>query len=102
MNEEGETITSYRLERIEEALKQISENLKSLTTLEQKHIETRDSVERAFTQIGEQEKRLRAIEIELPTLTLIRNWVIAGVVGCVALIGAAVFKILFMPGPGWH
>lgn len=35
------------------------------------------------------DKRLEAMEIELPTLRLVRNWVIGGAVGVVSLVGVA-------------
>jgi hypothetical protein len=61
-------LTQYRLEMIETTLKAISENLTKLAALEQKHIETRDAVERAFDNISAHDTRLRAIETEMPTL----------------------------------
>ena len=85
---------------IEKTLQVIAENLERLATLEQKHLETREALNRAFdaikvteTEIKTTDERVRKIELELPTLKLIRQWVIAGVVGCAGLLGVTVFKL---------
>lgn len=85
---------------IEKTLQAISENLERLAALEQKHLETREALNRAFdaikvteTEIKTADERVRKIELELPTLKLIRGWVIAGVVGCAGLLGVTVFKL---------
>ena len=89
----NKSLTEYRLASIEETLASINETLRTLTSLEAKHMETRSALERAFTQLAKQDERLRAIELELPTLKLIRGWVIAGVISCVSMLGVTVFKI---------
>lgn len=86
-------LTQYRLATIEETLASISDTLRQLTALEQKHLETRQALERAFSMIAEQDKRMRVIEIEMPTLKLVRTWVIAGVIGCTSLLGVTLFKL---------
>lgn len=90
------SLTEYRLASIEETLASINETLRTLTSLEAKHMETRSALERAFTEIGRHEDRLRAIELELPTLKLIRGWVIAGVLSCASMLGVTIFKIATM------
>jgi hypothetical protein len=87
-------LTQYRLEAIEETLKSIGDTLRQLTTLEQKHLETRQAIERAFASIEKHELRIHNVELELPTLRLIRNWVISGVIGCTSMIGIAVISLL--------
>lgn len=89
----NDQLTQYRLATIEETLASINETLRQLTALEQKHLETRQALERAFATVAEQEKRLRKIEIELPTLKMIRGWVISGVIGCAGLLGVTLFKV---------
>jgi len=79
---------------IEQTLVNISESLHQLAQLEQKHLETRESLNRAFEMIAKQEERVRVIEIELPTLKMIRGWVIAGVVSCASLLGITAFKLI--------
>ncbi len=75
---------------IRSAVKSIDGSLKTLAALEAHHSETRASVSRAFTDIEDHETRLRGIEADLPTMRLVRNWVIAGVLGCASLVGVAV------------
>ncbi|CAB4122835.1 hypothetical protein UFOVP33_61 [uncultured Caudovirales phage] len=86
-------LTQYRLGMIEETLKAMRENLVQLTALEQKHLETRQALERAFEAIKDNDERMRVIEVEMPTLKMVRGWVIAGVIGCAALLGVTLFKI---------
>lgn len=86
-------LTEYRLASIEETLASINETLRTLTSLEAKHVETRSALERSFSELGRHDERLRAIELELPTLKLIRGWVIAGVLSCVSMLGITVFKV---------
>ena len=89
---EAADITSYRLDRIEATLSNIAETLERLAALEQKHLETRDAVGRAFDAIGGHEGRLRSAELELETLKLVRSWVISGVLGIVGLLAVAVWN----------
>jgi hypothetical protein len=90
---EHHDITSYRLEMIERTLESLAENIKQLTTLEQKHLETRESLNRSFKAIAAIEERTRAIELEMPTLKMVRGWVLAGMVGILGLLGIAIFKL---------
>jgi hypothetical protein len=92
-HEHADKVTQYRLEMIEKTLQAISENLSKLAALEQKHIETRDAVGRAFDAIEGHETRLRAVEVEMPTLKLTRKWVLSGVIGIVSLLAVAIFKL---------
>lgn len=90
----SDALTQYRLGMIEKTLQAISENLERLATLEQKHLETREALNRAFDAIKGVEDRTRKMELEMPTLKMIRGWVIAGVIGCASLLGIAVFKLV--------
>lgn len=89
----GLELTQYRLQMIEDTLKAIKESLNTLAMLEQKHVQTREALERAFSTIGKMEERVRKIEHELPTLTLVRKWVIGGMVGIMSLLGLTLFKL---------
>ena len=86
--------TFIRRYGIEDAVAALADNLKVLTQLEQKHIETREAVGRAFDAIGDQDKRIRDIELEMPLLKMVRNWVVAGVVGIVTLVGIALVSLV--------
>lgn len=94
MSTDETNLTDYRLNMIEKTLASISESLRQLTTLEQKHIETREAMGRAFDTIRDQDDRLRVIEAEIPTMKLVRGWVVAGMVGTCGLSGVALFKLI--------
>ena len=51
-------------------------------------------IEQLETTVGSIEKRLEAIEVELPTLRLVRNWIIGGAVGVLSLVGLAVMALV--------
>lgn len=94
---ENEKVLEFRVSALETvvsevrtAVKSIDASLKALTSLEIHHNQTRDAVGRAFSNIKDHEERLREIEGDLPTMRLVRNWVIAGVLGCTSLVGVAV------------
>lgn len=96
-NMENEKVLEFRVTNLEgmvgeirSAVKSIDGSLKTLAALEAHHSETRASVGRAFTDINDHEDRLRKVEADLPTMRLVRNWVIAGVLGCTSLVGVAV------------
>lgn len=89
-------LTQYRLTMIEQTLRVMSENLERLAKLEQKHSETRDAVTRAFTTIERIDERVRHIELEMPTLKLVRKWVIAGIVGTMSLLAMTLVKLFTM------
>lgn len=89
----SDALTQYRLTMIEDTLKQIADNLERLAALEQKHLETRDAVGRAFDAIEKVDHRVRHVELEMPTLKLVRAWVIAGVLGTLSLLGVTIAKL---------
>lgn len=114
MPEDG--VTDLRLSMLEEAYQEVKQAVKSiavslstLTTLEVRHAETRESLNRAFSQMemnrleqkeknSDYEKRLRAIEEQMPTMKLIRNWVVSGVLGTVGIVGIAAIVLVIKSG----
>jgi hypothetical protein len=90
----GQDLTDYRLSMIEDTLRVMSDNLQRLTTLEQRHVDTRESLDRAFESIEKVDTRLKHVELEMPVLKIVKNWVIAAVVGIVGLVGIALFTLL--------
>jgi len=93
-----DALTQYRLTMIEKTLEAIRDNLTQLAQLEQKHVETREALARAFKQIDMHDNRIRNIEGEMPTLKLTRGWIISGVVALVAMMGLALFKLFSFTG----
>lgn len=94
---------------LKESQQSISNSLERLVRLEERHIETREALSRAFAQIErhaqmihevrlripeELEKRLRLVEQDMPGLVEMRRWMTAGVMSIVGLIGAGVIGLL--------
>lgn len=106
------------VDRVSKAVESIDESLKILARLEVHHEQTRSSLERAFDGLDACSARIRSledscvraadckercvriddkvkrIEIEMPTIKLIRGWVLTGVVAVVALVGTAVVNLV--------
>jgi hypothetical protein len=81
---------------IRSAVKGIDGSLKILAALEARHAQTSDAVARAFAELKDHEDRLRTAEADMPTMRLVRNWVIAGVIGCTSMVGVAVAGLVIV------
>ena len=88
-------------DKLVDAIESIDESLKTLTRLDVRHDETRSALTRAFAvsadnaaRISAIDERLRLIESQLPSLNMVKGWVIAGVIGIVALVGMEVFNLV--------
>ena len=94
---------------LKESQQAISNSLERLVRLEERHVETREALTRAFTQVERHaqmihevrmqipanlEERLRKIEQDMPGLIEMRRWVTAGVMSVVGLIGAGLIGLL--------
>lgn len=95
------TVLEFRVSTLETmvgevraAIKSIDISLQALTRLEQRHAETRDGLARAFAAIHDQEERLRRVESDMPTVRMVRNWVIAGVIGGLGMGMVATYTIV--------
>ncbi len=106
------------VEKIADAVERIAESTAKMAQLEIRHAETRDGLERAFGEISrlqeqvrgneirvhnlevgkviDAEKRIKAIEIDMPALKETRGWVVRAVIGIVALVGAALLALVIM------
>lgn len=82
------------VDEVKNAVKSIDQSLRTLASLEVKHEETRNGLNRAFGSISDHETRMRTIETEMPTLKLVRGWVIAGVLGIMGILGLAIMHLL--------
>ena len=87
-------VIDYRLTQVERVVGKMSEAIDRLVRLEERHLETRDALERAFKIIDENVQRIAEIEKELPTLKLTRAWVIAAAVSPWAILAAVTVKWL--------
>lgn len=66
------------MNQMQGALVSISDSLSRLVALEERHAETRESVGRAFKQVGEIDDRLGEIEKIMPGLIESRSWLLVG------------------------
>jgi hypothetical protein len=83
-------LVEFRLDRVERAIESISSAFGRLVSIEERHVETRQALERAFVAIKEVGARVGEVEKEMPTLQLARKWVIGGVMTGIGLIGSGV------------
>lgn len=103
-SEMREVILSLR-----ESQQAISNSLERLVRLEERHVETREALARAFAATEKQgealhniklqvpnnlEPRLRELENNMPGLLELRRWVIAGVMSVVGLIGCGIIGLV--------
>lgn len=93
-NAQPDALIDYRLNMMEKSLASISDSLRQLASLEQKHAETREAITRAFNQLDSHNIRIREVELELPTLKMVRGWIIAGVLGVFGMLGIQLFKMV--------
>ncbi len=104
------SMTEYRLTAAERAIAQLSEAtskivdvLAALSRLEERHVETRDALSRAFNEVSEVKREVSSIRIqverlngEVVPLKESRQWMVAGLLGVVALVGAAVIGLVLI------
>lgn len=79
---------------IRAAIKSIDISLQTLARIEQHHQDTRDGLERAFGEIADHETRMRVIETEMPTMKLVRGWVVAGAIALIGLMGVSIVNLV--------
>ena len=82
------------VERVSTAVESIATSLSALTRLEERHEYTKQAMERAFSLIGKQDERLTKVELEMPSLKMVRGWVITGVLGIMGILGVAVVHLV--------
>lgn len=79
-------LVEFRLERVEDAILRLTTTTEQLARIEERHVETRAALERAFAAIKEQGQRISAMEQQMPGLNRAANWVYVAVA---AVVGAA-------------
>jgi hypothetical protein len=86
----SDPVLQHRMEQVERAIVQLTDMTRQLVRLEERHIETRNALERAFTAIDKQGQRLASIEQAMPKVNLATGWVFVAVA---AVVGAAFMVI---------
>lgn len=82
------------VERVSTAVESIAISFNALTRLEERHEYTKQAMERAFESIGKQDERITKMELEMPSLKMVRGWVITGVLGIMGILGVAVLHLV--------
>lgn len=95
---EGELLIDYRLSQLERAVTELVKQNTTMIALEQRHMDTREALDRAFKSIKDVDGRVRTIETEMPTLRLVRGWVIAGMLAVIAASGTVVMDTVRKAG----
>lgn len=79
---------------IRETLRSINSAVQALVRVEQTQVGHQEAISRAFKSIEDHESRLMEIENERGVINLVKNWVVAGVVGVIGLVALAVARML--------
>ncbi len=89
------------VEKIADAVQEIASNTTQIAKLEVRHAETRDSLERAFDEIGRLQgecakfdDRLKVIEVEMPGLKETRALVMKGILVVLGVVALAVIGLV--------
>lgn len=93
-NQDDKDLINYRLSRIDDTLEAMAKNLERLTTLELRHATTREEIDKVVKAVNSHDHRIKAVEIEMPMLKTIKGWVVGAVLFMVAMVGAAVIKMI--------
>lgn len=88
------SLTEKAIEEIRDASRNIEKSLNLLAQLEQHHVATREKMLELQTDHNDLDLRVRVLETEMPSLKMVKGWVIAGTIGIVSLFGVALFKML--------
>lgn len=97
-------VLSTRIESIEKDMddlkdiqKRVQLTLEGVIRLEERHIETKAALERAFKAIEKLDGRVQKLEIEQPMTKAIRTLTFSFIVGISGLVLVGVFNFVFKP-----
>lgn len=93
------------------SIKEISDSLKALVRLEERHAETREAVIRIWNAIRENEesckkrsdqleREIKSINEHMPGLKEMRKWLVTGVMGIIALVFLAILGMVIVRPQG--
>lgn len=81
---------------IKDQVRAISQGLEKIARLEERHENHARALERAFNSLTSMEGRLKTLEVQEPINKMVSKWVIAGVLGVVAILGVQIVGLAFM------
>jgi|JFJP01.1.fsa_nt_gi hypothetical protein len=87
--------TDATLGRVENKIDTIVETLNSLVRIEERQSVINIRLNEGAQTMQNHESRIQAIETRLPGLIEKAGWLVAGVLGIIAIVGAAAAKVIF-------
>lgn len=82
------------MDELKRAVAQVAEAINKLVVIEERSLETRRTIDRAFETLKDHEQRLRDVEEQMPLLVETRRWVVLGVLSGLSMIGVGLAKLL--------
>jgi hypothetical protein len=92
-------LVEYRIGVLEGVARDMSDAVQRLVRLEERHVETREALGRAFDEIKATNARVSTLEQEQPVTKLARGWVLAAVVGTISLLAGGGVALLVRLAP---
>lgn len=89
--------TKGHIKEIKNTLSDMSKALSALVRVEQQQLDHAASIARAHEGIEAHEARLQEVEKEIPLLRQTHKWVVAGVLGILALVGVNIYQTIVAP-----
>lgn len=86
------------LSEIKTELRTVAAGMERVIRLEEGRRQHEDALGRAFNRIEDHEKRIIAVETEMPMMKMVRGWVITGVLGVVGILGVSVITMVMAVG----
>lgn len=96
MHDERIRVLERSHEKTAQAIDAIRKSLESLVRLEERHAESKEAINRAFTYIEKIEARLEEIERKMPGLVEVRRWVVRGVLAIVSVVFVALLSTIII------
>ena len=79
---------------VKDTLRSINSAVQALVRVEQAQVSHQEAIGRAFKSLEDHEDRISVIENERGVINLVKNWVVAGVVGIIGLVALAIARVL--------
>lgn len=91
--------TGKSIDEIKSSIVKITDALVTLVRLESEQRTHAASIANIQEDATDHDRRLKAIEVVIPVLKQTHSWVVAGVIGIVAMVGVQVYSVLTTPRP---
>lgn len=92
--EQGHDILSRDYSRLNDAIVKISESLTALVVIQEQNKSIMQCIERQSTTIEKLDARIDAIELQMPALLELRNWVLTGLGLIISVVVVALIALV--------